>query len=124
MIDFGHENLRVSDLEASIRFYEEHFNMTLRKRLRGGDGPMAWLGYGDGAFFLELTESAVVRGNNHIAFVTDERDAFFDRHHAAGLIDFEIPELGIYFMHDPDGNSIEIMPLTALAALGGEAGAC
>ena len=120
MIDFGHENLRVSNLDASIRFYEEHLNMTLRKRLQGGDGPMAWLGYGDGAFFLELTESAVVRGNNHIAFVTDERDAFFTRHHAAGLVDFEIPELGIYFMHDPDGNSIEIMPTTAMAALGSQ----
>ena len=123
MINFGHQNLRVSNLEESIHFYEKHLDMKLRKRMLDEDGPMAWLGY-ESAFFLELTESDVVRGNNHIAFVTDARDAFFARHRAAGLIDFEIPELGIYFMHDPDGNSIEIMPLTALAALGGETGAC
>jgi catechol 2,3-dioxygenase-like lactoylglutathione lyase family enzyme len=117
MITFGHENLRVSNLENSIRFYEENFDMTVRKRLTGGDGAMAWLDYGTGGFFLELTEAAVARGNDHIAFVTDERERFFARHSAAGLVDTEIPELGIYFMHDLDGNSIEVMPTAALAAL-------
>ena len=123
MIQFSHENLRVSNLEASIHFYEEQFGMTLRHRLRAGDGPMAWLGFG-GDFFLELTESAVVRGNNHIAFVTDERDALYKRNNAARLVDWEIPELGIYFMHDPDGNSIEVMPLAAVAALEGKGSVC
>ena len=118
MINFGHQNLRVSDLEKSIHFYETQLDMKLRKRIpKEKFGPMAWLDYGDGGFFLELAQSAVVRGNNHIAFVTDQRDALYRRHNAARLVDYEIPELGIYFMHDPDGNSIEIMPLTAMDAL-------
>lgn len=124
MINFGHQNLRVSNLEKSIHFYEKHLDMKLRKRILDEDGPMAWLDYGQGGFFLELTQSAVVRGNNHIAFVTDERDAYYVRHNAAHLVDYEIPELSIYFMRDPDGNSIEIMPLTAVAALENESGSC
>lgn len=122
MMRFGHENLRVSDLEASIRFYEDNFGLTVRKRLKSGGGSaMAWLGYADTAdFFLELTEGAVTLGNNHIAFVTDDRERWYPKHRQTGLIDYEIEALGIYFMHDPDGNSIEVMPETALAALAGQ----
>ena len=43
MLRFGHENLRVSDLEASIRFYEEMFGLSLIKHLQANAGPMAWL---------------------------------------------------------------------------------
>ena len=46
MLRFGHENLCVSNLEASIRFYEEMFGLSLIKRLQAGAGPMAWLGDG------------------------------------------------------------------------------
>ncbi len=54
---FGHENLCVSNLEASIRFYEEMFGLSLMKRLQAGAGLMAWLGDGEYAgLFLELTE--------------------------------------------------------------------
>lgn len=123
MICFGHENLRVSDLEASIRFYETQLGMTVRKRLPNDeDGPMAWLSYGTEPFFLELTQAAVVRGADHIAFVTDEMEKYHAMHCAAGLIDRELSDLDIYFMHDPDGNSIEIMSVSAMAALNGQDG--
>ena len=57
MLRFGHENLCVSNLEASIRFYEEMFGLSLMKRLQAGAGLMAWLGDGSTRdFFLELTE--------------------------------------------------------------------
>ena len=121
MICFGHENLKVSNLDDSIRFYEENFGMTVRKRLEAGDGKrMAWMALDNtSGFFLELTEDTVVLGNNHIAFVTDERDVYYSKHCSAGLIDTEIKDLGIYFMHDLDGNSIEVMPLSAVVILGG-----
>ncbi len=117
MISFCHENLRVSDLEASIRFYETQLGLTLRKRLDDEDGPMAWMGYGEEPFFLELTQAGVVRGADHIAFVTDEAEKYHAMHAAAGIIDREIPELGIWFFHDPDGNSIEVMPAAAVEKL-------
>ena len=117
MIQFGHQNLRVSDLEQSIHFYEQRFGMKLLKRLQlKGKEKMAWLGYGGvHDFFLELSEGSVVRGTQHIAFVTDEQDLFRQKHQ--DIIDTEIRDLGIYFVHDPDGNSIEVMPVSAVDAL-------
>lgn len=117
MIGFCHENLRVSDLERSIRFYETQLGLTLRQRLDDEDGPMAWMGYGAEYFFLELTQAEVVRGADHIAFVTDEAEKYHAMHDAAGIIDREIPALGIWFLHDPDGNSVEVMPASAMEAL-------
>lgn len=117
MIQFGHQNLYVSDLEQSIHFYEQRFGMKVIKRLQlEGKEKMAWLGYGGAHnFFLELSEGHVVRGTQHIAFVTDERDLFRQKHQ--DIIDTEIRDLGIYFVHDPDGNSIEVMPVSAVDAL-------
>ena len=121
MLRFGHENLRVSDLEASIRFYEEMFGLSLIKHLQANAGPMAWLrDESTPDFFLELTEGDVAPGSNHIAFVTDCREQCHAKHSAAGLIDEEIVGLGIYFLHDPDGNHIEVMPTEALDVLAGQ----
>ena len=121
MIGFCHENLRVSDLEASIRFYETQLGLTVCKRIPDDeDGPMVWLRYGTEPFFLELTQAEVVRGADHIAFVTDELEKYHGMHRAAGVIDREIPELDIYFMHDPDGNSIEIMSTRSMEILNGQ----
>ena len=123
MIRFGHVNLRVRDLEASIHFYEEQLNLHFMQRVGDGDGPMAWLGDGiSDDFFLELTQAQVGCGKGHIAFVTDERAKYYPRHKGAGIVDYEIPALGIYFIHDPDGNSIEMMPKESLEALGGKKG--
>lgn len=115
MITFGHENLHVSDLEAAIRFYEDKFRLTVCNRIDGSVGKMAWLTYAGTDFFLELTEGEVVKSNDHICFVTDD-PAFHALHAEAGLIDEELGQTGIYFMHDPDGNSIEVMPALALKA--------
>ena len=121
MLRFGHENLCVSNLEASIRFYEEMFGLSLIKRLQAGAGLMAWLGDGSTRdFFLELTEGAAAPGSSHIAFVTECRELWYAKHSAAGLIDEEIAGLGIYFLHDPDGNRVEVMPAGALNVLAGQ----
>lgn len=124
MMQFSHVNLRVSQLERAVAFYEKQFGLKLCRRLEADGCKMAWLR--DAAtpgFFLELSEGNVVRGNNHIAFITDERDKWYLQHQRERLIDREIRELGIYFMRDMDGNSIEVMPQTAVAALGGEGAA-
>ena len=75
MMQFSHVNLRVSQLERAVAFYEKQFGLKLCRRLEADGCKMAWLR--DAAtpgFFLELSEGNVVRGNNHIAFITDERD--------------------------------------------------
>ena len=47
----------------------------------------------------------------HLAFKTDEYDAFHKKHEEMGCICYEKPSMGIYFINDPDGYWIEIVPV-------------
>ena len=49
----------------------------------------------------------------HLAFTTDDMDAAHKKHREMDCICFENPEMGIYFIHDPDGYWIEIVPVRA-----------
>ena len=121
VMKFSFVTIHVNHLGESIRFYEEMFGLSLIKHLQANAGPMAWLrDESTPDFFLELTEGDVAPGSNHIAFVTDCREQWHAKHSAAGLIDEEIVGLGIYFLHDPDGNHIEVMPTEALDVLAGQ----
>ena len=43
----------------------------------------------------------------HLAFRTDEYDRLHELHSEMGVIAFENPEVGVYFITDPDGYWIE-----------------
>ena len=85
----------------------------------GPDGSFRLVFLGDGVsdFSLELTE---VRGRTepydlgecefHLAFVTDDFDGMYARHKEMGCICFENRDMGVYFIQDPDGYWIEIVP--------------
>ena len=46
----------------------------------------------------------------HLALRADDYEAAHARHAAMGCICFENPDMGIYFISDPDGYWIEIIP--------------
>lgn len=46
----------------------------------------------------------------HLAFEADDFDAAFARHKEMGCVCFENPKMGIYFISDPDGYWLEIVP--------------
>ena len=46
----------------------------------------------------------------HLAFTTDDMDAAHKKHREMDCICFENPDMGIYFIEDPDGYWIEIIP--------------
>ena len=46
----------------------------------------------------------------HLAFRTDRYDALYARHKAMGCVCLENPAMGVYFIEDPDGYWIEIVP--------------
>ena len=48
----------------------------------------------------------------HLAFTTDNYDEVHQKHSEMGIICFENPAMGIYFIEDPDGYWIEIIPET------------
>ena len=49
-------------------------------------------------------------GEFHLAFSVPDMDAAHAKHAAMGCICFENPGMGIYFIEDPDGYWIEIVP--------------
>ena len=48
--------------------------------------------------------------DTHIAFVVDDFEAAHALHKRMGCIQYENEEMGLYFILDPDGQRIEILP--------------
>ena len=114
-----HENYNVKDLKASMEFYEKALGLTETRRITADDGSfiIVYLGCEATAFELELTwlkdrEKPYDLGECefHLAFETDDYDAAHKKHQAMGCICYENPQMGIYFISDPDGYWLEILP--------------
>ena len=116
---FNHYNYNVLDLEKSMTFYAEALGLKEVRRKEAPDGSwkLVYLGDGESDFTLELTwlrdrEAPYSLGENefHLAFLSDDYDAAHEKHKQMGCICFENPEMGIYFIHDPDNYWLEIIP--------------
>ena len=116
---FNHFNFNVLDLEKSLKFYGEALGLKeVRRKVASDDSfILVYLGDGKNNFFLELTwlkdrEDAYDLGDEefHLALVTDDFDKAYEKHKAMGCIAYENPSMGIYFITDPDGYWIEIVP--------------
>ena len=116
---FIHNNINVRDLEKSLLFYKEALNLTEVKRKDAGDGSFTLVYLGDGItpHQLELTwlrdwDRPYNLGDNefHLAFRVDDYDAAYNMHKEMGCICYENPSMGIYFISDPDGYWLEIVP--------------
>ena len=120
MFRFTHFNFNVLDLDRSLAFYREALGLVPVREKEAADGSFKLVYLGDGVsdFTLELTwlrdrSEPYDLGDEefHLAFHTDDFDAVHEKHAAMGCICFENPGMGIYFIQDPDGYWIEILPL-------------
>ena len=117
---FAHNNFNVLNLEKSLAFYREALGLTEVRRVEPEDGSFVLVYLGDAsgsAYTLELTwlrdwEQPYNLGDNefHLAFVVDDYEAAHARHKEMGCICFENEAMGIYFINDPDGYWLEIVP--------------
>ena len=116
---FAHNNFNVLDLEKSLGFYREAFGLTEARRKEAADGSfvLAFLADGETGHRLELTwlrdrKEPYNLGDNefHLAFVVDDFAAAHAMHEKMGCICYENEKMGIYFVQDPDGYWIEIIP--------------
>lgn len=114
-----HENYNVKDLDASLKFYEEALGLTERRRKVSEDGNfiIVYVGNETTPFELELTwlkdhPQAYDIGEEefHLAFHVDDYEGAHTLHEKMGCICFENPSMGIYFIQDPDGYWLEIIP--------------
>lgn len=115
----AHTNINVANLERSQEFYEEALGLREIKRKEGEDGSftLVYLSDEEGRYAIELTcltghPEPYDLGENeiHIAFHTDDFAAAHAKHAQMGCICFENHQMGIYFINDPDGYWLEILP--------------
>ena len=114
-----HENYNVLDLEKSLEFYDKALGLKEIRREEASDGSfiIVFIGNETTDFQLELTwlrdrKEPYNLGDEefHLAFNTDDNEGAHKFHEEMGCICFENPEMGIYFIKDPDGYWLEIVP--------------
>ena len=119
MFHFNHFNFNVLDLKKSLDFYEKALDLHVVREKKASDDSfiLTYLGDGTTDFQLELTwlrdrKEPYNLGDleYHLAFTVKDFDAAHKRHEEMGCICFENPDMGIYFITDPDGYWIEIVP--------------
>lgn len=116
---FYHNNYNVFDLEKSLEFYKEALGLVeVRRRVADDDSfILVFLGDETTDFQLELTwlrnrdkPYDLGEGEYHLAFIADDFDAAHEHHKQMGCICYENEKMGIYFIEDPDGYWLEIVP--------------
>lgn len=119
MIKFNHFNFNVLNLEKSLKFYNDALGLVPVREKVAADGSFKLVYLGDGItdFTLELTFLTERKEpynlgecEFHLAFHTDEYETLHKKHEEMGVICYENPGMGIYFISDPDGYWIEIVP--------------
>ena len=118
-LTFAHNNFNVQSLKASLPFYEKALGLTEHHRKEASDGSFTLVYLTDGVtpHLLELTElkewdRPYNLGDNefHLAFDVDDFEAAHALHKEMDCICFENLDMGIYFIADPDGYWLEIVP--------------
>ena len=117
---FDHFNFNVLDLERSIRFYEKALGLKEVRRMEAPDGSfiLVYMGEEKTGFLLELTwlrdrkESYDLgEGEFHLCMrVPGDYDAVRAYHKQMDCVCYENTDMGLYFISDPDGYWIEILP--------------
>ena len=119
MFRFVHFNFNVLDLERSLKFYDEALGLRPVREKVASDGSfkLVYLGDGQTDFQLELTylvdrTEPYDLGDEefHLALTVPDFESAHAKHAEMGCIAFENPKMGIYFITDPDGYWIEILP--------------
>ena len=118
---FDHYNINVLDLQKSLDFYEKALGLKEVRRKDASDGAFTLVYIGDNTtgFTLELTwlrdwDRPYKLGDNeqHLCVrVENDYDKTREFHREMGCICYENKSMGLYFINDPDGYWIEILPL-------------
>jgi lactoylglutathione lyase len=102
-----------------MNFYQEAFGLKEMRRIDAEDGSfiLVFLGTDEVPYTIELTwvrdkKEPYNLGDNeiHIGFRVDDFEAAHKKHQEMGVICFENPKMGIYFVADPDGYWMEVVP--------------
>ena len=116
---FAHNNFNVLNLAKSLKFYKDALGLSETGRINAKDGSftLVFLGDGETPHKLELTWLKGRKGKydlgdneSHLAFITDDFKAAYELHGKMNCVCHVNEAMGIYFIEDPDGYWIEILP--------------
>lgn len=116
---FAHNNINVCNLDESIAFYEKALGLREIRRKEAADGSfiLVYLSDGTSEHQLELTwlrdhkePYDLGEGEIHLAMRVDDIEAARKKHEEMGCVCFVNEKMGVYFIEDPDGYWIEILP--------------
>lgn len=117
MFKFNHFNFNVVDLERSIKFYKDALGFEPVREVNRDSFKLVFLGDGTPNFQLELTwlkdhpqPYDIGEAEFHLAVTADDPEAARAKHEEMGCVCFVNDAMGIYFIEDPDGYWIEIIP--------------
>ena len=120
MFRFNHFNFNVLDLDRSLAFYKQALDLTPVREKEAEDQSfkLVYLADATGSLFqLELTwlkdrKEPYNLGENefHTAFAVKDMKAALAKHKDMGCVVYQNPAMGIYFIVDPDGYWLEIIP--------------
>ena len=112
-----HENYNVCNLDQSIDFYGKALGLFESRRKETDDFTIVYLKNENSDFELELTylndhpqKYDIGEEEFHLAFIVDDFDQAYKLHKSMDCICFENKSMGIYFIQDPDGYWLEIIP--------------
>ena len=115
-----HSCIAVFDLEKSIKFYEDALGFEEVRRISTDDGSfeIVFMSNKGDTTMLELTWYRDRRepydlGDNeiHIGLRVDDFQSALAHHKDMDCVCFENKNMGIYFIADPDGYWVEIVPM-------------
>ena len=115
----NHTSINVLDLEKSLKFYEEALCLKPVREIVPEDGSFKLIFLGDGisdnslelTWLRDRTEPYDLGDNEiHVGFVTEDYDAAYAKHKEMACICHENPDMGLYFIEDPDGYWMEVVP--------------
>ena len=117
---FDHFNFNVLDLNRSIHFYEKALGLKEVRRMEAKDGSfiLVYMGEEKTGFLLELTWMRdrkepydLGEGEFHLCMrVPGDYDEVRAYHKQMDCVCYENTDMGPYFIADPDGYWIEILP--------------
>ncbi len=113
----AHTMIRVRDLERSLAFCTGFLGLSeVRRRDRGDEATLVFLGDADGSYLIELTHNKDGReyepGNQfgHLAFLTEDLEGVVARVESQDWWYRRSKDPSRYiFVKDPDGYDIEIL---------------
>lgn len=119
MVTMNHFNFNVIDMDKSLKFYKEALGLEPVRQMEAPDGSfkIVFLGDGNSAFSLELTwlrdhtePYDLGECEYHLGLIADNFAELREKHKDMGVICYENNMMGIYFIEDPDGYWLEIIP--------------